>query len=150
MDNNLLKIDPALQILITNKTHKFQKQIQVKLQNLHERIEHDDEIIEYKKRGFTYFSKIVLKEIHYELMSAMSKETAVDTQTLATICMALRLNELEILQWYLYTYLLVNADTIITQRQALKFERCDEMMIATAILSKVINVSTNNNIVTSQ
>ena len=59
---------------------------------------------------------------------------------LSTICIVLRLNEVELLQWYLFVYLFVKDDIIFSQNgKILQFERCYEMIISSAIFAKAIN-----------
>ena len=44
------------------------------------------------------------------------------------------------MQWYLFVYLFVKEDIIFSQAVASpKFERCDEMVISSAIFAKSIN-----------
>ena len=65
---------------------------------------------------------------------------------LPVICMVLRLNEVELLQWYLFVYLFVKEDLIFSQlhhcekaHKNIEFERCDEMIISSAIFAKAIS-----------
>ena len=60
--------------------------------------------------------------------------------------MVLRLNEVELLQWYLFVYLFVKEDLIFSQlhhsekpHKNIEFERCDEMIISSAIFAKAIS-----------
>lgn len=79
---------------------------------LHRRVEHYDEIVEYKISGFTYYSKTMLKEIEELLRTSMPLEIIIESRMLCNICIVLRLNELEILQWYLFVYLFVKEDVL--------------------------------------
>ena len=79
---------------------------------LHRRVEHYDEIVEYTISGFTYYSKTMLKEIEELLRTSMPLEIIIESRMLCTICIVLRLNELEILQWYLFVYLFVKEDVL--------------------------------------
>ena len=67
----LSRTNPELQSLISNKNSEFQRQIQHNMEMLHERVKHNSEIEEYKIIGFTYYSKILLKEIEELLQSSM-------------------------------------------------------------------------------
>ena len=42
----------------------------------------------------------------------MPLEIIIESRMLCTICIVLRLNELEILQWYLFVYLFVREDVL--------------------------------------
>lgn len=74
------------------------------------------------------------------LRTSMPSESAVESKTLAAICSALRLNEVELLQWHLFLYLFVKEDIIFSRNgQILQFERRDEMVIASAVFAKALS-----------
>ena len=136
----LSKASPELGNFISNKPYNFQRQIHANLELLAQRVEDDPEVAEYKRSGFSYYSKVLLQEMEELLRTSMPSESTVETKTLAAICSALRLNELELLQWHLFVYRFVKEDIIFSRYgQKLQFERCDEMVIASAVFAKALS-----------
>lgn len=128
------------------------------METLHQRVESKTEIKEYKRTGFSYYSKTMLKEIENLLFSTTMpvllsnirrRSKLIEQKMLPTICIVLRLNEVELLQWYLFVYLFVKEDVLLWQADCAKegskplnnieFERCDEMIISSAVFAKAIS-----------